>query len=71
MSDRETTPTSLSLMWNNSLANVVCPQQSEEDPPPPHTPPTDLSSKAQKKNGLQLWEGSLLLTALGQGSVCV
>lgn len=33
MSDRETTPASLSLMWNNSLANVVCPQQLEEDLP--------------------------------------
>lgn len=56
MSDRETTPASLSLMWNNSLANVVCPQQLEEDPPP--RPPTDPSDKAQKKNGLQFWKGT-------------
>lgn len=62
MSDRETTPASLSLMWNNSLANVVCPQQLEEDLTPP-APPTDLSDKAQKKNCLQFWKGSLLLTA--------
>ena len=56
MSDEETTPTSLLLMWNNSLANVVCPQQSEEDPPP-----TRLSNKAQKKNGkngLRFWKGT-------------
>lgn len=56
MSDRETTPASLLLMWNNSLANVVCPQQLEEDPPP--RPATDLSDKAQKKNGLQFWKGT-------------
>lgn len=57
----ETTPASLPLMWNNSLANVVCRQQLEEDPPPT---PTDLSNKDQQKNGLQFWKGTPpLLTA--------
>lgn len=48
MSDGETTPSSLLLMWNNSLANVVCPQRLERDPPPEMGP----SDKAQKKNAL-------------------